>query len=75
MTVIYPEDRRHHPEPLDELNEGDCLHDFVGPLGVPTEVPRTWAEVAACVGGGVGCAIAYARGPRRCHAERAARWT
>ena len=23
---------------LDELNEGDCLHDFVGPLGTPTHV-------------------------------------
>ena len=23
---------------LDKLEEGECLHDFVGPLGVPTEV-------------------------------------
>ena len=23
---------------LDLLNQGDCLHDFVGPLGVATEV-------------------------------------
>ena len=23
---------------LDELNEGECLHDFVGPLGVPTNI-------------------------------------
>ena len=23
---------------LDELKEGDCLQDFVGPLGLPTEV-------------------------------------
>ena len=23
-------------EKLNNLNEGDCLHDFVGPLGVPT---------------------------------------
>ncbi|MEM5780242.1 MAG: sulfide/dihydroorotate dehydrogenase-like FAD/NAD-binding protein [Lawsonibacter sp.] len=41
---------------LDELNEGDCLHDFVGPLGVPTEV-EGYGRVAV-LGGGLGCAIA-----------------
>ena len=25
-------------EKLNHLNEGECLHDFVGPLGVPTHV-------------------------------------
>ena len=43
---------------LDELNEGDCLHDFVGPLGVPTHIDSMGKKVAV-VGGGAGCAIAY----------------
>ena len=41
---------------LDELNEGDCLHDFVGPLGRATEV-EGYGRVAV-LGGGLGCAIA-----------------
>ena len=41
---------------LDELNEGDCLQDFVGPLGQPTEV-NDLGRVAV-LGGGLGCAIA-----------------
>lgn len=41
---------------LDELNEGECLHDFVGPLGVPTHIE---GKKVAVVGGGAGCAIAY----------------
>ncbi|MDO5548030.1 MAG: sulfide/dihydroorotate dehydrogenase-like FAD/NAD-binding protein [Eubacteriales bacterium] len=39
------------------LNEGDCLHDFVGPLGVASELEGY--KKAAVVGGGLGCAIAY----------------
>ncbi len=41
---------------LDELGEGECLTDFVGPLGVPTEL--NGCRKAAVVGGGLGCAIA-----------------
>ena len=41
---------------LDQLNEGDCLHDFVGPLGEPTHVDG-YGRVAV-LGGGLGCAIA-----------------
>ena len=44
-------------EKLDHMNEGDCLHDFVGPLGKPTETEGM--KKVAVVGGGVGCAIAY----------------
>ncbi len=41
---------------LNEKRVGDSLHDFVGPLGVPT---RTEGLKKVCiVGGGVGCAIA-----------------
>lgn len=42
---------------LDALNEGDCLHDFVGPLGVASHVEGL--KRVAVVGGGVGSAIAY----------------
>ena len=42
---------------LGDLNEGDCLLDFAGPLGVPSELPE--AGRVAVIGGGLGCAIAY----------------
>ena len=43
-------------EKLSHKQQGDCLHDFVGPLGRPTE---TEGKKKVCVvGGGVGCAIA-----------------
>ena len=41
---------------LNALNEGDCLQDFVGPLGNATETEGL--KKVAVVGGGVGCAIA-----------------
>ena len=44
-------------EKLNHLEEGDCLHDFVGPLGTPSHVEGL--KKVAVVGGGVGCAIAY----------------
>jgi len=42
---------------LSELNAGDHLHDFVGPLGKPSEFEGM--SKVAVVGGGLGCAIAY----------------
>lgn len=43
-------------EKLSHKQQGDYLHDFVGPLGKPTE---TEGKKKVCVvGGGVGCAIA-----------------
>ena len=42
---------------LNNLNEGDYLKDFVGPLGVPTHTEGL--KKVCVVGGGVGCAIAY----------------
>ena len=41
---------------LARLNEGDYIHDVVGPLGVATEYDEGIKRVAV-VGGGVGCAI------------------
>ncbi len=41
---------------LGNLNEGDYIQDFVGPLGKPT--PVEGKKKVCVVGGGVGCAIA-----------------
>ena len=42
---------------MNAMKEGDCLADFVGPLGRATETEGL--RRVAVVGGGVGCAIAY----------------
>lgn len=42
---------------LAKLNGGDKILDFVGPLGMPTQLDNI--KKAAVVGGGLGCAIAY----------------
>lgn len=44
---------------LDMLNEGDFLHDFVGPLGTPSEIEEWKGKKVAVIGGGLGIAIAY----------------
>ena len=44
-------------EKLNHMEEGDCLCDFVGPLGRATHTDGL--RKVAVVGGGVGCAIAY----------------
>ena len=41
---------------LSNLNEGDYIEDFVGPLGKPTKIEGL--KKVCVVGGGVGCAIA-----------------
>ena len=43
-------------EALNHKNEGDRIPDFVGPLGLPTELEGL--REVCIVGGGVGCAIA-----------------
>ena len=42
---------------LGAKNVGECIQDFVGPLGIPTEYEGL--SRVAVIGGGVGCAIAY----------------
>ncbi len=42
---------------LDQLNEGDAILDFIGPLGRPSQLEGH--KKAAVIGGGAGCAIAY----------------
>ncbi|MGM9632324.1 MAG: sulfide/dihydroorotate dehydrogenase-like FAD/NAD-binding protein [Eubacteriales bacterium] len=44
-------------EKLNRLEEGEYIHDFVGPLGTPSHTHGL--KKVAVVGGGVGCAIAY----------------
>ncbi len=44
-------------EKLNHLEQGDFIHDFVGPLGTPSHLDGL--KKVAVVGGGVGCAIAY----------------
>ena len=43
-------------EKLNHKNEGECIQDFVGPLGVATHTEGL--KKVCIVGGGVGCAIA-----------------
>ena len=42
---------------LDQLNEGDKLEDFIGPLGKPSNLEGL--KKVAIIGGGAGSAIAY----------------
>ena len=44
-------------EKLNAKKQGECIQDFVGPLGTPSETEGL--KKVAVVGGGVGCAIAY----------------
>ena len=42
---------------LNQKNEGECIQDFVGPLGEPSKLDGL--HNVCIVGGGVGCAIAW----------------
>lgn len=56
ITIIFLEVGKTTKQ-LGTLNVGDSLENFVGPLGVPSEVKRYGTVV--CVGGGVGIAPLY----------------
>lgn len=56
ITIIFQEIGATTMQ-LGTMNEGDCLHDFVGPLGKASELEGL--KKVAVVGGGLGCAIAY----------------
>lgn len=56
VTIIYQVVGASTLE-LNQFEEGDCLADFVGPLGKPSELEGL--KHVAIVGGGAGCAIAY----------------
>ena len=55
VTIIFQK-VGYTTEKLDSLNEGDCVMDFVGPLGEPS---RTEGIGRCAVIGGLGVAIAY----------------
>ena len=57
VTIIFQTIGRSTSQ-LAQLNVGDAILDFVGPLGVATHFEESIKRVAV-VGGGVGCAIAY----------------
>lgn len=44
---------------LGEMEAGDYLQDFVGPLGKPSELDQFKGKKIAVIGGGLGAAIAY----------------
>ena len=56
ITIIY-QIVGETTQKLNHLSVGDCLHDFVGPLGNATHTEGL--KKVAIIGGGVGSAIAY----------------
>lgn len=57
VTIIFQEVGKT-TKLLGELNEGDYILDFAGPLGTPTHYDDNLKKVAV-IGGGLGTAIAY----------------
>ena len=57
ITIIFQEVGKTTIH-LGQLNEGDSLQDFVGPLGKASHFSET-IKKAAVIGGGLGTAIAY----------------
>jgi len=58
VTIIFQEVGKTTKE-LGTLEEGDALLDFVGPLGVASELEAYAGKKVAVIGGGLGSAIAY----------------
>lgn len=56
VTIVYQKIGAGTME-LGDLQQGECILDFAGPLGKPSELPE--AGKVAVIGGGLGCAIAY----------------
>ncbi len=56
ITIIFQK-VGYSTNSLDELNENDCILDFVGPLGKPSETEGM--NNVCVIGGGLGVAIAY----------------
>ena len=56
VTIIFQIVGRATME-LNSLSEGDCICDFVGPLGTPSRLANL--KKVCVIGGGVGSAIAY----------------
>jgi len=58
VTIIFQEVGKTTKQ-LGTLDEGDALLDFVGPLGIATELEAYAGKKVAVIGGGLGSAIAY----------------
>ncbi len=58
ITIIFQEIGKT-TKMLGQLNEGDCILDFVGPLGRPTEIENL--ERVVVVGGGLGTALIFSQ--------------
>lgn len=56
ITCVFQEVGKTTKE-LGRLNQGDCILDFVGPMGTPSHIENYGRVV--CVGGGVGVAPVY----------------
>jgi ferredoxin--NADP+ reductase len=56
ITIVFQEVGRTTKE-LGSLEAGECLRDFVGPLGTPSHIEKFGTVV--CVGGGVGIAPVF----------------
>lgn len=56
VTIIYQEVGKTTAL-LGELEQGDCILDFAGPLGTPSHLDNL--KRVCVIGGGLGCAIAY----------------
>ena len=63
VTIIFQVAGRATME-LNSLNVGDYIHDFVGPLGNPSELDGI--KKVAVIGGGVGSAIAFPVAKKLC---------
>ena len=56
VTIIFQK-VGYTTQHLGAMNEGECILDFVGPLGKPSDLEGI--KKAAVIGGGLGVAIAY----------------
>jgi len=57
VTLVVQELGKSTREMGDHFHKGDCVLDFAGPLGVPSEIERYGTVV--CIGGGLGIAPLY----------------
>ncbi len=57
VTIVVQEVGKTTREMGDKFNKGDCILDFVGPLGKPSEIENFGTVI--CIGGGLGIAPIY----------------
>lgn len=57
VTIVVQEVGKTTREMGDKFGKGDCILDFVGPLGKPSEIENFGTVI--CIGGGLGIAPVY----------------